>query len=76
MYKRQIKIHSYESDKEYCVEISDDGPGFDINKVFEDGKNHIGMRNVNERLKCMCNGHIAVESKIEIGTNVVIHIPK
>lgn len=71
-----VKIHSYETDKEYCVEISDDGPGFDISKVLEDGKKHIGMRNVNERLKCMCNGHIAVESKIETGTNVVIHIPK
>ena len=71
-----IIIRATESDKEYLVEVIDDGVGFDPNVPPSDGRVHVGVTNVKNRLKNMVNGRLDVYSKINNGTRMSIRIPK
>ena len=70
-----VKIHSYETQTHFCVEVKDDGVGFDTD-VPIDEKKHVGLRNIRGRLKAMVNGTLVLESKPGVGTKAVIMIPK
>ena len=70
-----IHVVSYETDTDYCISVADDGVGFDTNAEI-DGRNHLGLRNIRERLKAMVNGTMEIESTIGVGTKVLIKIPK
>lgn len=70
----RITVRELKNRFEICVE--DDGVGFDIKKMPEDGRKHIGIQNTRSRLKYMCNGVLKIESELEKGTKVNIHIPK
>ena len=70
-----IHVSSYETDTEYRILVVDDGVGFDTSALFED-RNHVGLRNIRERLKVMVNGTLEIESTIGVGTKVHITIPK
>ena len=70
-----VKIHSYETPKHFCVEVKDNGVGFDTNASIDE-KKHVGLRNIRGRLKAMVNGDIILESKPGVGTKAVIMIPK
>ena len=59
----------------HVICIQDNGQGFDPNEVETDGGNHIGIRNVRERIESMCKGTLMIDSQIGIGTTVTIHIP-
>ena len=68
---------STEQDKEsYIITVSDTGCGFDPAKPQNDGKRHIGIENVRQRLSNMCGGSLTIESKVGVGTVAVIRIPK
>ena len=68
-------IRSYETPTHFCVEVKDDGVGFDMSLPI-DGKKHVGLRNIRGRLKAMVNGELVMESKPGAGTKAVIMIPK
>ena len=70
-----IHVVSFETDKDYCVLVEDDGVGFDTNVLLDDRK-HVGIRNIRGRLKAMVNGTLEIESTIGVGTKVLIKIPK
>ena len=70
-----IVIRSYETERHFCVEVKDDGVGFDTTLPVEE-KKHMGLRNIRGRLKAMVNGTLVVESRIGAGTRAVIMIPK
>lgn len=70
-----VLIHSYETPTHFCVEVTDDGMGFDTNLPVEE-KKHVGLRNIRGRLKAMVNGELIIESQIGTGTRAVILIPK
>ena len=70
-----VVIRSYETATHFCVEVKDDGVGFDMNLPIEE-KKHVGLRNIRGRLKAMVNGELVVESQIGAGTRAVIIIPK
>ena len=70
-----IHVISYETDREYCISIEDDGVGFDTTALL-DNRKHLGLRNIRERLKVMVNGSLDIESTIGVGTKVVVRIPK
>lgn len=70
-----VRISSWEEEDEYVIQIKDNGEGFDVEAVQSDGKLHIGLKNVRERLKGMCNGKMEVRSKIGEGTVVQLRIP-
>ena len=70
-----VVIHSYETPDYFCVEVKDDGVGFDTSLPVEE-KKHVGLRNIRGRLKAMVNGELILDSKPGVGTRAVIMIPK
>ena len=70
-----VLIRSYETPTCFCVEVKDDGVGFDTSLPIE-GKKHVGLRNIRGRLKAMVNGELILESEPGAGTRAVIMIPK
>ncbi len=70
-----VKIHSYETPTHFCVEVTDDGVGFDTDAPVDE-KKHVGLRNIRGRLKAMVNGALVMESKPGAGTKAIIMIPK
>ena len=70
-----IRVVSYETDSHYCVSVEDDGVGFDTAILLEDRK-HVGIRNIRGRLKEMVNGELEIKSTENVGTTVLIKIPK
>ena len=70
-----VVIRAYETPTHFCVEVKDDGVGFDTSLPI-DKKKHVGLRNIRERLKAMVNGELILESKPDIGTKAVIMIAK
>ena len=71
-----VTIATREYDDRYEVIVSDDGVGFDTSKKPNDGRTHVGMENVRNRLKTMCNATLNIESIVGIGTKATITIPK
>ena len=70
-----IHVATYETDTDYYISVEDDGAGFDTSALL-DSRKHVGIRNIRERLKVMVNGNLEIESKIGVGTKVVVKIPK
>ena len=71
-----VKISTREDKDNYIVEISDTGCGFDPAKPKNDGKRHVGIENVKQRLNNMCGGSLSIESTVGKGTLATIIIPK
>lgn len=65
-------------ERENCFEIvvCDDGVGFNLSSVPDDGREHVGIHNVRQRLWAMCKADLFIESKPGCGTTVIISIPK
>lgn len=88
--KGLIVINGYLKDQEVIFEISDNGEGIDeektghINRIIsgeepiEDENQYFGIRNVNERIKMNFGGNYGLkyQSKVSVGTKVVINIPQ
>ena len=70
-----VTIRSYETPAHFCVEVRDNGVGFDPDAPIEE-KKHVGLRNIRGRLNAMVNGDLVLESKPGVGTKAVIMIPK
>lgn len=71
-----VTISTREYSDRFEVIVSDDGVGFDTTKAPDDGRTHVGMENVRNRLKTMCNAVVEIRSKIGEGTVATIKIPK
>lgn len=70
-----VTISTYETERNYCVCVKDNGVGFD-DSVFGDGKKHIGIENIRGRLEAMVGGTLAIDSIPGKGTTALILIPK
>ena len=70
-----IRVVSYDTDTHHCVSVVDDGVGFDTS-VLIDERQHVGLRNIRERLKTMVGGSLEIDSMVGAGTKVLIKIPK
>ncbi|MBO4472449.1 MAG: histidine kinase [Clostridia bacterium] len=70
-----VWISSYETESAYCVEIKDDGVGFDVKSVPSSGRSHIGIKNVRERLSTYGDS-LEIMSKPGVGTTAKIVVPK
>ncbi len=71
-----VIISSQEEDNRFVITVKDDGKGFDPSAVQNDGKSHIGIENVSNRLRAQCNGTLLVDSSPGKGTLVTMQIPK
>lgn len=70
-----VVIRSYETPTHFCIEVKDNGVGFDTDAPIDE-KKHVGLRNIHGRLKAMVNGELVLESKPGVGTKAMIMIPK
>jgi len=66
----QVNISFKLNNNVICLNIEDDGSGFNVNKT----KSGIGLKNMNSRIK-QINGIINIISRKSIGTKVIIEIP-
>lgn len=71
-----LSIFTRETDTYYEIEIRDTGVGFDTSTLPSDEHKHIGISNVRQRLKQLCDGTLTIESEIGQGTTAIIRIPK
>jgi sensor histidine kinase YesM len=72
----KVTISSYEDDLYYIISIIDTGVGYDLNQITSDGKSHIGIKNVKDRLESRVDGKLILESEIGVGTKAIVYIPK
>lgn len=71
-----VSISSYSDEAYYVVQITDDGVGFDVEKLNTMDDSHVGIVNVRSRLQMMCNGELTIKSVPGQGTTILIKIPK
>ena len=67
-----IKLWSREEDDSFLIGVDDDGIGFDSSLV-PDG---VGIKNTRERIIKFCGGSLSISSGKNLGTKVIIIIPK
>lgn len=73
---KRIYIHMYKDDDNFYIVVRDNGAGFDPDAVGNDGRKHVGVKNVRSRVESLCKGKLDVVSYIGIGTTVTVTIPK
>ncbi len=56
--------------------VKDDGVGFDPDKPPADGRSHVGIENVRNRLAVQCGGTLTLESKPGEGTTATVTLPQ
>ena len=71
-----VRVSTREDKESYIIEVFDTGCGFDTTKPKNDGKRHVGIENVKQRLSNMCGGSLSIESTVGKGTLATIIIPK
>jgi len=73
----EVAIATREYPDRYEITVTDNGPGFDPAKQPQDqGRSHIGLQNVRDRLAQMRGGSLNIASAPGQGTCVTITIPK
>ena len=72
----KVIISTFDEKEYFIIEVSDTGCGFDPEKTKDDGKRHVGIENVRQRLFNMCQGTLTIESIVGEGTLATIRIPK
>ena len=70
-----VTISTRKTQDGYVITVSDTGVGFDLDNYMNDGKPHIGIHNVKERLQRMVGGSLSITSTQE-GTVAVVIIPE
>lgn len=79
VYKKKdgvVRLETRRTAHFHEILISDNGAGFDPEKVNTADRQHIGIRNVRERIEKMCRGSLSIESREGEGTTVIIRIPE
>lgn len=73
----EVAVATREYPDRYEITVTDNGPGFDPEAPQkDDGRSHIGVKNVRDRLAKMCGGTLTIRSAPGQGTRVTITIPK
>ena len=71
-----VVIATAEYPDRFELRVTDDGPGFGTQATRDDGETHIGLNNVEERVKRICGGSLLIASAPGKGTTVTIVLPK
>ena len=72
-----ILIHSRRENRKIIISVEDNGIGFDVQKpcgVFEK-QDHIGLKNVQNRVEKMLSGTLRIQSEAYRGTTVILEFP-
>lgn len=71
-----VTISSQQTENAYRITVSDTGAGFDVDRYMDDGKVHVGLINVRQRLVSIMNATVDVDSTPGSGTTVTVTIPR
>lgn len=71
-----VFIRTEKKQNNIYIIIEDDGVGFEVEKVRNDGKDHVGLLNVESRISSMCGGSLAINSTVGKGTMTVLTLPQ
>ena len=72
-----VRILSKDCGDHYEISVIDNGPGFSRENTEDFGeRSHIGIDNVRERLRVICNGELQIQSVPGQGTRAIIMLPK
>ena len=72
-----VSIMTREYAYTYTIEIKDNGVGINENiPEKKDNRSHIGIENARKRIETMCHGTLDFQSIPNIGTTVLITLPK
>lgn len=71
-----VRISTEETGDAYLVRVSDDGVGFNTQSSEGGSRSHVGIPNIEGRLRIMCGGSLNICSVPDAGTDVTITIPK
>ena len=72
-----VTVATREYPDRYEITVSDDGPGFDPAQLGSNtGAEHVGIKNVRDRLARMCGGTLTIVSAPGEGAAVTLAIPK
>ncbi|WP_181995626.1 histidine kinase [Clostridium sp. AM58-1XD] len=69
-----VKVHSFEEDTCYVIEVLDNGAGFDTSA--EAPRNSAGLKNIQFRLEKIADARLEISSIPEKGTRAVVILPK
>ena len=72
-----VSVSTYREEDYHVISIRDNGKGFNVDQMIEDTENgdHIGIRNVRDRIIDMTGGTFSIESVEGEGTSITIKIP-
>lgn len=72
-----VSVSTYLDGETHVIVICDNGKGFDVDKMMEatEKGDHIGVRNVRDRIESMAGGTFSLESVVGEGTTITIRIP-
>lgn len=71
-----VTISTREHENCHEIVITDDGIGFDTEKILVSPNEPIGISNVRARLQTLIHGTLLITSEIGVGTVAIIQIPK
>ena len=69
-----VTVSTRKTDEGIQITVADTGVGFDPDAYMKDGKPHVGIRNVSDRLEKMVGGDLSITSSRN-GTVAVVTIP-
>ena len=69
-----VIVTTWQDEQAWYVRVKDDGVGFDVDQLLDEHE-HIGIRNIRERLSLLCHAMVNIESEIGKGTEVTVIIP-
>ena len=67
-----VTLHTHREGERIVITIQDDGVGFNVEELDE--KEHLGLNNVQKRLKNIVDGDMNIVSELNVGTVVTITI--
>ena len=77
-YKIKLKVINIDVKETiggHIITVSDNGKGFNVERIGNDGKKHIGMENVKNRIENSFGGSVDIYSEPMKGTIVTIFLP-
>jgi two-component system nitrate/nitrite sensor histidine kinase NarX len=70
----KVRVHYHQDSNQICVQIEDDGQGFDPLHVQENGRQHVGLQIMKERMTSI-RGSLNLVSQPGQGTRVILQVP-
>ena len=70
-----IRVRTAEEKGFHTITISDNGKGFDTEKLERPDCEHSGIKTVRERIESLCGGTMEIESRPNEGVTITIRIP-